>query len=125
MRIRVQKKQPDEQEDEEGNIFTPEVDEAELEELPIDDKCLSLATAIGSQSVYVLNQAAGRYVRQELARELISSVPALQTVDLSEFFEKMEPEAERIESSFCDLFGKQSEAACPKVPVFDFKPTIN
>ena len=65
-------------------------------------------------------------MRQELAKEFIASVGAMQGVDAQEFCEKMEPEAERIESLFCELFGTQSEAAdVPKVPVFDFKPPVN
>lgn len=64
VRIRIAKKQPEPVEDDEGNMVTPEVNEEDLEEMPIEDKCLSVVTNSGEgQSIFVINQAAGRVLR--------------------------------------------------------------
>lgn len=36
----------------------------------------------------------------------------------------MEIEAEEFESNFVQLFSEASESGAPKVPVFDFEPTV-
>ena len=49
---------------------------------------------------------------------------ALQMLDLQEFNDKMELEAERFESAFVDLFrdAPDNTSDCPRVPIFDFRP---
>jgi hypothetical protein len=49
---------------------------------------------------------------------------ALHVLDINEFNDKMEMEAERIESAFVDLFRESPDnlSECPRVPIFDFRP---
>lgn len=49
-------------------------------------------------------------------------IEALKAVDLSEFNDAMELEAEKFETRFVQLFSAQSDSNAPKVPVFDFAP---
>ena len=53
-------------------------------------------------------------------------IEALKVIDLSEFNDMMEQEAEKFESQFIQLFSKQcaSKNKGPDVPVFDFEPTV-
>lgn len=39
------------------------IDEADLEEVPIDDKCLQVTTHNEGQNIFVINQAAQRVIR--------------------------------------------------------------
>lgn len=55
VRVRIAKKYPEPVEDDDGNLVRPEVDEEELEEMPIDDKCLSVITNSGEQSIFCIN----------------------------------------------------------------------
>lgn len=64
IRIRIAKKLPEPEEDDEGNKIEPEYNEEDLEEMPIDDKCLAVTTNDGEgKSVYCINQAVGRVYR--------------------------------------------------------------
>lgn len=64
IRIRIAKKQPEPVENDEGEMVEPEFKEDELEEMPIDDKCLAVTTNDGEgKSVYCINQAAQRIFR--------------------------------------------------------------
>lgn len=47
IRIRIAKKQPEPIEDDEGNPVEQEVKEEDLEEMPIEDKCLAVVTNSG------------------------------------------------------------------------------
>jgi len=56
VRIRIAKKAPEPVEDDEGNMVEPEVNEEDLEEMPIDDKCLAVTTNDGEgKSIYCIN----------------------------------------------------------------------
>lgn len=55
VRIRVAKKYPEAVEDDEGNPVVPEFIEEDLEEIPIDDKCYSIVTNSGEQSIFCIN----------------------------------------------------------------------
>jgi len=48
-------------------------------------------------------------------------------VELQDFIEKLDNEAERFEQAFCDLFkdSEDNKSGCQKVPIFDFRPAIN
>ena len=46
VRIRIPKKQPEVEKDEDGNEIVQEINEDDLEEMPIDDKCYQVATSI-------------------------------------------------------------------------------
>ena len=47
-----------------------QVNEDELEEMPIEDKCLSITTNTDGQNIFCINQAAGRVFRTELIKEM-------------------------------------------------------
>ena len=55
---------------------------------------------------------------------MVNYIPALSPLDLGEFQEHCEKDAEEFETKFIALFGSDSKADCPKVPVFDFAPTV-
>jgi len=65
VRIRIAKKAPEPVLDDEDNVIEAEVNEEDLEEMPIDDKCLAITTLAvpvktkegeeGSMSVYCIN----------------------------------------------------------------------
>lgn len=55
VRVKIAKRIPEPVEDEEGNMVQPEYVEDELEEMPIDDKCLSVTTNTGEQSIFCIN----------------------------------------------------------------------
>ena len=76
------------------------------------------------ERIFCINQAAGRILRTDLIKELIQHNEALANVDLDEFKEHMEKEANLFEESFIGLFSEVSCSDAPKVPVFDFSPTI-
>ena len=45
VRVRICKKKPEQEEDDDGNLIDVEVNEDELEEVPIEDKCHSIITS--------------------------------------------------------------------------------
>lgn len=55
VRIRIPKKQPELEKDEDGNEVSQEINEEDLVEMPIEDKCFSVATSIGGQNIYCIN----------------------------------------------------------------------
>ena len=52
------------------------------------------------------------------------NIEALKVIDLQEFNENMELEAEKFENNFISLFSQDSKSSAPKVPVFDYAPTV-
>jgi len=94
-----------------------------MEEMPIEDKCLTITTHNEGTNIFVINQASSRVVRQEIAKEMTNYIEALRGVDLSEFNDALENEAERFENKFIQLFSSEENKA-PKVPVFDFSPVL-
>lgn len=127
VRVKLGKKQPEPEEDDDGNLVEKDIPEEDLEDLPIEDKAWQMVSRQNGQKLYVLNQAAGRTYRAELATEFHASCDNFATVNLDEFMEKMEVEAERFENAFCDLFKdcEDNQSGCQKVPIFDFRPVIN
>lgn len=105
VRIRIAKKLPEPIEDDDGNMVEPEYNEDELEEMPIDDKCLAVTTHNeDGKNILCINQAAGRVYRQDLAKELSNHNEALRGIDLQEFSEHCEKDAEAFEEAFIKLF---------------------
>ena len=85
VRIRIPKKQPEVEKDDEGNEIVQEINEEDLEEMPIEDKCYQVATSIEGQNIYCINQAAGRVYRMELITQLAQNIKQLNDIDLTEF----------------------------------------
>lgn len=94
--------------------------------MPAEDKCLAIITQQNGKSLLVSNEAAGRYLRYDLIKEMSVTIDALKTVDVHEFNNKCDFEANRLENEFCKLFSEdpQNESRCPRIPVFDFRPAI-
>ena len=55
VRVRIAKKQPEPIEDDDGNVIEQEIDEKDLEDMPIDDKVLTITAHNGEQGVFVIN----------------------------------------------------------------------
>lgn len=55
VRIRIPKKQPEVEKDEDGNDIVQEINEDDLEEMPVEDKCYQVATSIEGQNIYCIN----------------------------------------------------------------------
>lgn len=123
VQVRVPKKAPEPVEDEEGNSITPEVPEDQLEDIPIEDKCLSTATILENQQIMVFNQAAAATLRKEIATEFKGSVDALSKLDIDEFCEVMESEAIQIEQNFCEAFIAKQKTEEP-LPLFVYRPAF-
>ena len=125
VRIRIERRKPDPIENEDGTVSEADIPYDQWEEMPIDDKCLHVMTHnADDERIFCINQAAGRILRTDLIKELIQHNEALANVDLDEFKEHMEKEANLFEESFIGLFSEVSCSDAPKVPVFDFSPTI-
>ena len=126
VRIKLAKVKPEMEEDEEGNLRPSNIPEEQLEDVPAEDKCLSIITQQNGTARIVSNEAAGRYFRYDLIKEMSVSIEALKGLDLSEFNSKCDAEANRLENEFCKLFEDEpsNESRLPRIPVFDFRPAL-
>lgn len=75
-------------------------------------------------NIFVVNHAASRMVRTELIKELQQHCDPLASIDLEEFSPLMEKVAMEFEYQFLQLFNAENLSTAPKVPVFDFTPTV-
>lgn len=126
VRIRIPKMKPEPEFDEDGVEIPQQYDEEELEEVPFEDKCASIDTTDDNQSIWVINQAADRAIRNDLAVEMRGILDRLEAVEQSDFLQAVEREAVRFEKAFLELFedDPESTTGAPKVPIFDFSPAI-
>ena len=102
--------------DEEGNVIEQSYIESDLEEVPFEDKCMSVFTNVNDQQIWAINQQASRALRKYLASELKSFNSRLDSVDIDDFYYKLEREATRFEDAFCELYSQKD------IPVFNFRP---
>ena len=58
VRVKIPKVPPEVEQDEEGNDIIVEVNESELEDIPFEDKCLSLQSKQEDQNIWVINHLA-------------------------------------------------------------------
>lgn len=58
VRIKIPKVDPVYEQDEEGNDIVVEINESELEDIPFEDKCLSLQAKQEDQNIWVINHLA-------------------------------------------------------------------
>ena len=58
MRIKIPKVAREPEVDEEGNEVQEDVAESDLEDIPFEDKCLSVACKLESQNIWVINHLA-------------------------------------------------------------------
>lgn len=58
VRIKIPKVAPEVEQDDEGNDIVVEVNESELEDIPFEDKCLTLQAKQEDQNIWVINHLA-------------------------------------------------------------------
>lgn len=63
VRIKIPKVDPVFEQDEEGNDIVVEVNESELEDIPFEDKCLSLQAKQEEQNIWVINHLVQKTLR--------------------------------------------------------------
>ena len=56
VRIRIPKKMPEPEVDEDGQEIEHSIDESELEEVPFEDKCATIDTVGETQKIWAINQ---------------------------------------------------------------------
>ena len=61
-----------------------------------------------------------RWFRRDFASQMKKNIKELDAVDSEELIEKVEEEANNIESNFLKMFSEQPDEAS-RVPVFDFE----
>ena len=69
VRIKIPKVDPVFEQDEEGNDIIVEVNESELEDIPFEDKCLTLQAKQEDQNIWVINHLVQKTLRQEISAE--------------------------------------------------------
>ena len=125
VRIRIPKKMPEPEVNEDGEEIEKSIDESDLEEVPFEDKCATIDTIGESQRIWAINQQADRAIRNDLIAELKSFSPKLESFELSELEQAVEREAVRFEKEFIALLEDMPENTNDiKVPVFDFAPHL-
>ena len=112
--------------DDEGNEVEDNTPESDLEDIPMEDKCLTLCTKTDTRNVWVINRMADKMVRQDLAAEFRQFVEKLEHIDPQDFNFRLEEEAMEFESKFTKLFEDVAEntSNAPKVPVFEYRPEV-
>lgn len=92
----------------------------DLEEIDIEDRAQCISTIGESYRIWAIHQAATRWLRRDIAKELKKTLPELQNVDQDDLMEAIDAEGEAIEKAFIDLY-KQGGAKQMDLPVFDFE----
>lgn len=83
--------------DDDGNEIVVEVDESELEDIPFEDKCLSIVAKNEDQQIWIINHLAQKTLRQELSAEFRASNERLDNLDTQDFNFRLEKEADAFE----------------------------
>ena len=124
VRIKIPKVDPVFEQDEEGNDIVVEVNESELEDVPFEDKCLTLQAKQEDQNIWVINHLVQKTLRQEISAEFRQMVDRLDNLDTQDFNFRLEKEADAFEDLFLKLVEDipSNKVKAPKVPVFDFRP---
>ena len=81
--------------------------------MDLEDKVWTVNPIGDSQKVWVIHQAASRWLRKDIAQQMKKNIKEMEIVEMEEFIERVEEEAVKIENEFLKLF--------PEVPVFDFE----
>ena len=95
-----------------------------MEDLPNDDKCLSLETSKGDKKIWVLNHLAAKTLRDDISKEMRTVIEKLESIESVDFTFRMEKEAAAFEEKFLKLFDEDSQSNAPKVPVFAYRPDM-
>ena len=81
MRVKIPKQPKEPELDDEGNEIPDNTPESELEDIPFEDKCLSMVTKNEEHAVWVVNHLAAKTLRQELSQEFRQQIERLDNVD--------------------------------------------
>lgn len=124
VRIKIPKVAREPEVDEEGNEVQEDVAESDLEDIPFEDKCLSVSCKLESQNIWVINHLAQKTLRQDLSAEFRGLSDRLDHLDTIDFNFRLEKEATAFEEAFLKLFedDPENESKAPRVPIFDFRP---
>ena len=95
-----------------------------MDDIPFDDKVLSLETAKDGKKIWVFNHLAAKTLREDIAKEFKATVEKLDVVEYVDFIHDIEKQARQFEEKFIKLFDDASESNAPKVPVFAYRPDM-
>lgn len=125
VRVKIPKVPREPELDDEGNEIVDNVEESDLEDIPFEDKCLSVTTKLEAQNIWVINHLAQKTLRADLSAEFRGLSDRLDHLDTIDFNFRLEKEAAAFEEAFLKLFEEDAEntSKAPRVPVFDFRPT--
>jgi hypothetical protein len=113
----AEEKKEEKKKDEDSEV---EENTEDFDEIEVDDRALCIATTGENYKIWAIHQAATRWIRRDIAKELKKSLPELQSVDQDDLTEAIENEGEAVEKNFLGLF-KAGGAKHKEVPVFDFE----
>lgn len=82
--------------------------------MEIEDKVLCVNPIGEGQKIWVLHQAASRFLRKDIAQHMKKNIKELDIVDIEELLTKIEQEAVNIENNFLKMHENHA-------PVFDFE----
>ncbi len=91
-----------------------------LEELRVEDKVMAVNPIGDNYKIWVIHQAASRWLRNDIATQAKKFFKEMETVDLDELQEKIETEAVKIEDAYLKL-AFQNPDGTSAIPVFDFE----
>ena len=123
IRLKIPKIPAEPELDDEGNEIPAETPESDLEDIPFEDKCLSMVAKIEDQRIWVINHLAQKTVRSDISAEFRGMVDRLDNLDTQDFNFRLEKEANAFEELLIKLMDAQEgvETNAPQVPVFDFR----
>lgn len=93
IRIKIPKVPKEPEMDDDGNEIPDNTPISDLEDIPFDDKCLTLPCTLDGQSIYVINELANKTVRSEMSTEFRAHVERLDAIDPQDFNFRLEKEA--------------------------------
>jgi len=98
----------------------PAKDDEKYEEMEVEDKVWCVNPIGDNNKIYVLHQAAQRWLRKDLIQVMKKNIKELDNIDMDELLEKVESEAVEVENRFLKMFNEEPEEPY-RVPVFDFE----
>ena len=109
VRLKIPKVPLEPELDDEGNEIQVEVNESDLEDIPFEDRCLTMVAKMDEQRVWVINHLAQRTLRSELSAEFRATVEKLDNLDTSDFNYRLEREAMAFEDALLKLMNVEIE----------------
>ena len=110
----------------------PDEDQTGLAEQQIDDKVFMINPVGDSGRIWVLHQAAARYLRKDMAATLRRSVKELEAIENDDFLKAVEEHAVTVEKNFVKMFSSDATSEYDELrtrflgspaplPTFDFE----